>query len=184
MLIRAVSAGGRLGQQPARLTLGNEPAVRVALAVPVVASGAAQTGAKADEAPGQIVPLLTKGTALGTVYKGGSFLLSQVNETSSGQVAGVLQQYNLVKDAGMAQSQADQIVALMRSKGTNSVLIGAVAGTWMAVAVDLVRPKWPFWTKALIGAVTAISVASLLFFGLEDKAPQSPLQVPPNAAGN
>lgn len=183
MLIRTVSDGGSKGQVPARLTAGGGPAIRVALADPAVAATASPTGSKVEGPPGHIVPLLTKGTALGTVYQGGSFLLSKVNETSSGQVASVLQQYNLVKDAGMAQSQADQIVDLMRSKGTNSILIGAVAGTWMAVAVDIVRPKWPFWIKASIGAITAVVIAGLLFFGLDDKPIEAPEAIPQSAAG-
>jgi hypothetical protein len=125
---------------------------------------------------GHLAPLLAKGTLplqLGGVYKGGSYLLTQMNAVTTPQLAEVLQSYHLVNDSTLAHSQAQTILGLVQSKAVNSILIGAFSGAAVVITVDKIRPEWPLGIKLAIGFVVALAISGALYFGLTDK-PETP----------
>ena len=178
MEIRTVTPAGRHWSTRLRAADGPPLAISVTLQAPPPAPASAPPAAIGKDSPGQFVPLLAKGVAIGTVYNRGTWLLTQVNSATPEQVAGTLRQFHLVNDPGMAHAQGKQLVDFAQSKGASSLMIGAVAGTCMVVAVDAVRPGWPAWVKLAIGAVTAAVVAGLLYFGLKDKPAEPPAPRP------
>jgi hypothetical protein len=156
---------------PVRLLEANKPATAVA---------------SDEKSQGHLAALLAMGTPLlaeGVVYKGGTYLLSGLNDITVPQFAMELQKVHLVQDPTLAHNKAEYLLGLVQNKEISSIIIGSTAGIMTFIFVDVVRPTWPLWIKIAIGVTVAAAIIGAIYFGLNDKpvaidAPASPVSQP------
>ncbi|CAM3818143.1 hypothetical protein [Rheinheimera salexigens] len=134
---------------------------------------------KTNKKEGDIAPLLTKGTSLGLTYKAGSYVIDGIRNANVNQVSKLLQDYHFVETSSHAENQAKRLLDFAQSKGSSALLLGAHMGVLTVVAVDLVKPNWPFSRKLIIGLIIMALVSSLAYFGIQDEPEleTSPVQV-------
>jgi hypothetical protein len=183
MIIQTVSApavgrGQRIGLRLAEEIGAKSVTIIVNEASPITAAEAPPKPA-ADKKTGEIIGPLLKSTTIPAVAGTGYLLVSQLNNVTPTQLAGELTKFNLVADPALAQSQADNWLAMVQSKGGNAILLGGVAGATTMAIVETVRPEWPQWVKWVVSVAVAGAVAALLYFGVEEgekpKAPATPV---------
>lgn len=113
------------------------------------------------------------------IAAGGGLLLTNMNNATAPQLAGILQQYHLVGNPDIAATASKNILETVQSQGANAILIGGVAGTATYAALDKLRPAWS--TRRKLGWALAVAAVftSLAYF----TAQNSPSQTSPTARG-
>jgi hypothetical protein len=171
MRIQQVTAPSILSP-PRALLVNRQGQTQVSLDVYLGAPKPATAVTSDEKTQGHLAPLLAKGTPLvaaGAVYKGGTYLLSELNGLTVPQFASTLQTNHFVQDPTLAHDQAQHLLGLVQNKETSSIIVGSTAGVITFVLVDAVRPAWPLWIKLAISITVAAAVSGSLYFGLKDK---------------
>lgn len=106
-------------------------------------------------------------------------LLTQLNNVTAPQLAGVLQQYHLVSDQSLSLHYSTQVITSLQTNGVHAALIGVKAGAITFTAVDRFRPEWPLSLKLALTTIVSLAVGLLVYFSAPAKQP--PDSSPPAA---
>lgn len=123
---------------------------------------------------GSLANLLSKGTALGTVFSGSTVLISGVHKATPQQLAGMMHQYHLTSSPAAGLDQAKSILDAVQSKAGSSVLFGACAGVATYSVVEVVAPQASLRTRLIVALGVAALVFSGLYFGIQEKPAGTP----------